>query len=105
MAIDQQIDLQEHYLGVSVVNTKANSSMSWPEFIRSYNKAKRNVQDYRLGQHFMNLFIKDKSDLTCDECLKGLWQKDGKEALDQIAKVVEKYNWDLNQLPVIKERM
>lgn len=75
-----------------------NTTMTYNEFIQDYVAVKKEQPDYRLGQHFINLFIKDESDSGLNE----LWEKDGEEAISQILEVLFKYQWDFNKLIVVQ---
>ncbi len=72
-------------------------TMNWIQFYESYLKIYQDSPDYRLGQHFVNLFIKDDSSLL----LQGLWNKTGDEASTQIMHVIECFQWDMNKLPLV----
>jgi len=52
--------------------------------------------NYRLGQHFINLFIEDES----DPIFNGLWQADQKEAFIIILDVMKAYQWDYDNMPL-----
>jgi hypothetical protein len=47
------------------------------------------------------MFIYDTSEETCDEVCKGLWNKTGDQAFEQCFKIIEKYQWDVDKLPLI----
>jgi hypothetical protein len=76
---------------------------SWQDFYESFLKIKETCPSYRLGQHFMNMFIRDRSELTCDEVCKGLWDKTDDEAFTQCFEVINKYQWDVQELPLVQE--
>lgn len=75
-----------------------NTIITYNDFIQDYVAIKKEQPDYRLGQHFINLFIKDESDPVLD----GLWEKNGEEAISQILEVIFKYQWDFNALVVVQ---
>ncbi len=50
----------------------------------------------------MNMFISSRGDLLCDEEVKGLWNKTGDEAVIHCWEIIEKYQWDLQALPLIQ---
>lgn len=75
-----------------------NATITYNEFLKDYVAIKKEQPDYRLGQHFINLFIKDESDSVLNE----LWDKDGEEAISQILEVIFKYQWDFNALVVVQ---
>ena len=76
-------------------------TITWSEFYESFIVLKESVPSYRLGQHFMNMFIMDRSELTCDEVCKGLWGKTGDEAVLQCYQVINKYQWSTQKLPLL----
>lgn len=78
-------------------------TITWQGFYESYMKIKEVTPTYRLGQHFMNMFIKDRSDFTCDEVCHGLWNKTDNEAFTQCFEVINKYQWDVQTLPLLQE--
>ena len=75
--------------------------MTYAQFYRNFLNLKVNVPSYRLGQYFINLFIKDETDAV----LKGLWDKTDTEASEQIKTVLDKYQWDVMDLPLMKEKV
>ena len=74
--------------------------MTYSEFYRSYLNAKVTTKSYRLGQHFINLFVADEH---TDPVFKGLWEKTDTEASEQIRQVITRYQWDELDLPLIRE--
>lgn len=70
------------------------------DFHKEYEDIIKIVPTYRLGQHFINKFIKQSSsEEMCD-----LWNEwDSPTANLHIYEIIERYNWDLNDLPVISE--
>ena len=58
-----------------------------------------NEHGYRLGQHFINCFIKvEVSEPLC----KGLWEETNSEAIKHtINLIIEKYHWDATALPLL----
>lgn len=77
-------------------------TITWQEFYKSYLILKVCNRSYRLGQHFMNMFIYYCSERTCDEVCKGLWEKTGEPAFEQCMEVINKYQWDTQNLPMIE---
>ncbi len=76
--------------------------MTYEDFLISYFKRLEQWEDYRLGQHFCNLFIKDSSTPT----MCRLWEeRDFQKATGMILVLIDIYQWDYNDLPVIKERI
>ena len=75
--------------------------MTYTQFYRNFLNLKVEVPSYRLGQYFINLFIKDET----DPVLKGLWNKTDREAAEQIHKVIDKYQWNVMDLPLMKEKL
>lgn len=74
---------------------------TWQEFYKSFLSVLETTPSYRLGQHFMNMFIYDCSEYTCDEVCKGLWNKTGDQAFTQCMEVINKYQWDTQKLPLV----
>jgi len=74
-------------------------TMTYLEFVQDYVRIKQNNPSYRFGQHFINLFIKEESDVA----IQGLWDKTEDEAIIQIYYIIEKYQWDFNCLVVVRE--
>ena len=75
--------------------------MTLTDLYTTYYTIKETNPSYRLGQHFINLCIKDES----DPLLNGLWEKDGVEAEEIILKVIDTYQWDCYNLPVVNEEL
>ena len=73
--------------------------MTYVEFHQDYNKISEETPSYRIGQHFINLFIEDES----DPLIKGLWQANHADAMIIIFKVMWVYQWDQNDMPLIVE--
>lgn len=70
------------------------------EFDKSFQKIHASNHDYRIGQHFINLFIKDSSS---DEMCR-LWnEKDQDKAGEMIVEIIQRYQWDFRKLPVLRE--
>ena len=67
------------------------------DYLEKYNECK----DYRIGQFFISLFVKDSSeDFMCK-----LWNELNQEkAYKMIYEVIEKYNWDCYDLPLLRGR-
>lgn len=73
--------------------------MTYTEFYQDYKQLSEYNPSYRLGQHFINLFIEDDS----DPLLEGLWQADYKSATMMISDIINTYQWDYNNMPLLKE--
>lgn len=71
--------------------------MTYVEFYQDYIKLREQTPNYRLGQHFINLFIKDES----DPVLEGLWQANERDALLIISNIVNTYQWDYSSIPLL----
>jgi len=76
--------------------------MTYSEFYRSYLNAKVTTKSYRLGQHFINLFVADE---YTDPIFKGLWEKDGTEASEQIRQIIARYHWNELDLPLLRKEL
>ncbi|AGG57810.1 hypothetical protein VPBG_00038 [Vibrio phage helene 12B3] len=74
---------------------------TWQQFYKSFLQVLETTPSYRLGQHFMNMFIYDTSEFTCDEACKGLWNKTGDQAFTQCFEIINKYQWDVENLPLV----
>jgi hypothetical protein len=74
-------------------------SITWDEFLEEFSSIKKSNNSYRLGQAFINKFIKDES----DKVLEGLWEKDWFDAVVQITEIIDEYQWDYNNLIVVNE--
>lgn len=72
-------------------------TMSWIDFYESFLRTKHSTPSYRLGQHFINMFIEDENS---DDITEGLWEKSGDEAHIQCFQIIEKYQWDVQALPL-----
>jgi len=70
--------------------------MIYKDFIKDFNYHQEKSPSYRLGQHFINVFIKDED----DELIGDLWNKSGTSAVKHINRIIETYQWDYNDLPV-----
>ena len=71
--------------------------MTYAEFYQDYNKISEQTPSYRIGQHFINLFIEDES----DPLLEGLWQADYRDAVLMISNIINTYQWDYDNLPLL----
>jgi hypothetical protein len=72
--------------------------MQFRQFCESYKRVK--PDGIRVGQHFINLFIKGETDPSLDE----LWNNtDVTDSIDLCLKVIERYQWDLQSLRVINK--
>ena len=70
--------------------------MTYVDFLQDYFDKRKKCEDYRLGQHFINLFIKDSS--TPRMCT--LWEeKDVLKAEKQIHEIINILQWDYDDLP------
>lgn len=70
--------------------------MTYVDFLQDYFDKRKQCEDYRLGQHFINLFIKDSS--TPRMCT--LWEeKDVLKAEKQIHEIIKILQWDYDDLP------
>lgn len=72
-------------------------TISWTDFYQSFITIKDSVPSYRLGQHFINTFIKDETDPDLD----GLWDKTDSVAAEHCFEIIKKYQWDVQKLPII----
>lgn len=81
------------------VTTKDNT-MTYQEFLLSYDKIKGVPPTYRIGQYFCKLFIKDSS--TLEMCK--LWEeKDVDKALLMIDTIIKRYDWCYGGLPLLNK--
>ncbi len=71
--------------------------MTYAEFYQDYIKLREQTPNYRLGQHFIDLFIKD----DCDPLLEGLWQANERDAVLIISNIVNTYQWDYSSMPLL----
>lgn len=70
------------------------------DLITEFHNIQKDVPTYRLGQHFINEFIKDSS--TQEMC--SLWEeREYGIALGKIYELIGKYQWDVDDLP-LKEK-
>lgn len=76
---------------------------TYQDFHKSWQDIHDKVPSYRIGQHFMNLFIRDE--LSNSVMFKGLWEKTGEEAYEQINDIIQVYQWDLDDLPIMREEL
>ena len=77
-----------------------NSTMTWKQFYKSYLELSNKVPSYRLGQHFINVFIKDES---VDSELAVLWSESNQVlAINQCLRLIEQYQWDMEALPIVQ---
>ncbi len=69
-------------------------------FTKEYHKLADELHRYRLGQHFINRFIKDSSTPEMQE----LWNEwDYSKAFTMIHDFIEANQWDYYDLPLIKK--
>lgn len=74
--------------------------MTYQEFEQSFFAELMINPHYRLGQMFITLFIKDSS--TPEMCR--LWnEKSLDKARLAIYHLIEEYNWDMNDLPLLNK--
>lgn len=78
-------------------------AFTYQDFITSWKQIHDKVPSYRIGQHWINLFIKDEQ--ACEVMVKGLWNKTGDEAFQQIKDIIDVYQWDYNDLPVMNKHL
>ena len=72
--------------------------MTFSDFMKGYEALKTTNPTYRLGQHFITLFIKDSS----SEEMQKLWnEKDEHITMSCINEVLRKYHWATHDLPEI----
>lgn len=73
-------------------------TMPFRQFCESYKMVE--PDGIRVGQHFINLFIKKETDPALNE----LWNNtDTTDAIDLCLKVIEQYQWDLQSLRVVNK--
>ena len=76
-------------------------TISYSQFEQQYFEHIMRVPDYRLGQMFCWMFIKDSS--TPEMCR--LWnEKDIDTARKMIYSLIEDYNWNSTHLPLLEGR-
>lgn len=74
--------------------------MTYQDFLLSYYEILTKTSQYRVGQHFCNLFIKDSS--THEMCK--LWEeRDFTKACVMIKNVIDMYSWDYDNLPLLNK--
>ena len=77
--------------------------MTYQQFIEDYNQLINDTavgKTYRLGQHFINLFIKDSSSAE----MQCLWnQSDIESAKFAICVFIDDMQWDWEDLPLLKK--
>lgn len=78
---------------------------TYQDFHKSWQDIHDKVPSYRLGQYFCSLFLKNTTDDNCDSIVKGLWEKTGEEAYEQINDIIKVYQWDLDDLPIMKKEL
>lgn len=71
--------------------------MTYTNFILDYLEKSKQTPSYRLGQHFINLFIEDES----DPLIEGLWQADHVLAGIMIINIINTYQWDYDDMPLL----
>lgn len=82
------------------ISNNQRKVVSLHRFLRSYRTIKKHSPSYRLGQYFISCFIKDEhSDKLCT----GLWNMDDLDAYERINLIIERYNWDVNKLILVRE--
>lgn len=75
-----------------------SDTIPWDEFYSTYRELRNEVPSYRLGQHFVNLFIKDRS----SDAYNKLWNLPEAGAMRVILRTIEDFQWDLGKLPLVK---
>tara|TARA_Y100001956_G_scaffold4944_1_gene4469 strand:- start:23945 stop:24169 length:225 start_codon:yes stop_codon:yes gene_type:complete len=74
--------------------------MTFQEFIQSYMVSKSSGNNIRLGQYFINLFIKDSS----SHRMQNLWNETQfKIAKFEICEYINEMQWDYENLPLLKK--
>ena len=76
-------------------------TISWGQFCDSHTTIQKDIPDYRLGQHFINLFIKDS---MSDERFDRLWNLDDADSVRLIYEICLDYQWDFNNLVLLERR-
>ncbi len=75
--------------------------MTYQQFLYEYFLICEEVPSYRLGQHFINCFIKDSSTPT----LQRLWNESNYQVTSgMITVLIDVYQWDWNDLPTLPQR-
>lgn len=72
--------------------------MSWSEFYSSYQKEWHKCKSYRLGQHFVNLFIVDRTGDLADQ----LWNLPNDQAVEKIYQIISDLWWNPDELVIIE---
>ena len=76
--------------------------MTFDEFLLDYQDKHQQCESYRLGQHFINLFIKDSSSLRFQK----LWNEwDFELAKFEICEYINEVQWDYEDLPIREDRL
>ena len=76
--------------------------MTFDEFLLDYRDKHEQCESYRLGQHFINLFIKDSSSLRFQK----LWnERNFKLAKFDICEYINEVHWDCEDLPIREDRL
>ena len=75
-----------------------SDTITWNEFYTSYMGYRKLVPSYRLGQHFVNLFIKDRS----SDLANKLWNLPEAGAMHVTLRTIEDLQWDLDKLLLVK---
>lgn len=77
-------------------------TISLIEFFKSYREKAVDCPSYRMGQHFINLFVEDD---CSDEIFSGLWEETNNDVVcKRILSICYRYQWDLNALAVREGR-
>lgn len=75
-------------------------SCTYDEFIASYHKIKDANPSYRLGQHFINCFIKDSSSPD----MQKLWNNTSQSnCVTAIMLIMHDYSWDYRSMPLLEK--
>lgn len=74
--------------------------MTFEQFLQQYREELKVCPSYRLGQHFINLFIKDSSSRR----MQLLWNESNfKLAKFEICEYINEMQWDYNDLPLLEK--
>lgn len=74
--------------------------MTFEQFLQHYQERKDTCYSYRLGQHFINLFIKDSSSPR----MQNLWNESNfKLAKFEICEYINEVQWDYSDLPLLEK--
>jgi len=72
---------------------------TYDEFIVAYHNIKATNPSYRLGQHFINCFIKDSTTPN----MQKLWNnKSQSDCVTSIMLIMQDYKWDYRSMPLLE---